>query len=533
MLASHAHVRTDRAGRYLTQLCNHGSQLARITVHRQRAHGDGGPPPAVRHADWSETDGVIDFGWGRCTLRATDDALMLTAEADDVQNLQRIQEGVSRRLERIGRRDGLTLSWQARPEAGAREQDGEQRRSAAAIADALMAPDGRADPFPLYARAHAIGPVSAIADGWFLVCGYAAVNQVLRDPGFGPPEPADRPSAGSALSSLSRSVLRANSPEHGRMRALITQVFTPRRVAALRPAIQDAVDVLLDRLAAGGADGRPVDFMAEFAFQLPVTVICELLGVPAADRDRFRPLAADLTEVLELSADSSGPGPAATAAARELTGYFAGLIAERRASPRDDLIGALIAARDAHDGRLSEQELLANLVVLLVAGFETTTSLLGNGLAILLQRSGLAAALRSGDVAVSDFIEEVLRYDSPVQVTTRQAREDNLTVAGVPVARDSALILLIGAANRDPDRFPDPDRFDPGRADIKPLSFGAGAHFCLGNGLARLEAAVAFPRLLARFPALAAAPDVRSCRPDRLVLRGYQELPILIAGDPR
>ena len=394
-----------------------------------------------------------------------------------------------------------------------------------------MAPEGRADPFPLYARAHETGPVSAMADGWFLVCGYAAVNQVLRDPGFGLPGPVRRRSADGELSSLSRSVLRANPPDHGRMRALMAQVFTPRRVAALRPAVEGAVDSLLDRLAAAGARGRPVDFMAEFAYQLPVTVICELLGVPAADRDRFRPLAADLTEVLELSADNPDPGPVATAAARELTGYFTGLIAERRTDPRDDLIGALVAARDAADGRLSEPELLANLVVLLVAGFETTTNLLGNGLAILLQRPELTAALRCGDMAISGFTEEVLRYDSPVQVTTRQARADNLTVAGVSIPTDSTLILLIGAANRDPDRFPDPDRFDPARSDIRPLSFGAGAHFCLGNGLARLEAGAAFPRLLARFPALAAAPDRQPARRDRLVLRGYQELPIRVAKE--
>ena len=149
-----------------------------------------------------------------------------------------------------------------------------------------------------------------------------------------------------------------------------------------------------------------------------------------------------------------------------------------------------MAARDAADGRLSEPELLANLVVLLVAGFETTTNLLGNGLAILLQRPELTAALRCGDMAISGFTEEVLRYDSPVQVTTRQARADNLTVAGVSIPTDSTLILLIGAANRDPDRFPDPDRFDPARSDIRPLSFGAGAHFCLGNGLARLKPAL-------------------------------------------
>nr|WP_267254539.1 cytochrome P450 [Catenulispora rubra] len=316
------------------------------------------------------------------------------------------------------------------------------------------------------------------------------------------------------------------------MRALMAQVFTPRRVAALQPAIEEAVDVLLDRLGVAGADGRTVDFMDQFAYQLPVTVICELLGVPAADHDRFRPLAADLAEALELSADTD-PGPAGAAAARELAGYFTPLISQRRMSPRDDLIGALVAARDADDGRLSETELLANLVVLLVAGFETTTNPLGNGLAILFGRPDLAAALRTGDVAVSGFIEEVLRYDSPVQVTTREAREENQTIVGVPVPEGSVLILLIGAANRDPARRSDPDRFDPTRSDVKPLSFGAGAHFCLGDGLARLEAAVAVPRLLARFPDLTAHPDRQPVRRDRLVLRGYQSLPVLIADPPR
>jgi cytochrome P450 len=268
--------------------------------------------------------------------------------------------------------------------------------------------------------------------------------------------------------------------------------------------------------------------MDTFAFRLPVTVICELLGVPAADRDRFRPLAADLTEALELPAGAAGPAPAAAAAARELAGYFTKLIAEHRTVPRDDLIGALVAARDADQSRLSDEELLANLIVLLVAGFETTTSLLGNGLAILFDRPQTAAALRSGAIPIPGFIEEVLRFDSPVQVITREARAPNLVIAGTPIPAGSALILLIGAANRDPARYPDPGRFDPARTDIKPLSFGAGAHICIGNSLARLEAAVAFPRLLARFPAISAAPGERPSRRDRLVLRGYETLPVLL-----
>ena len=527
MPASQAHIPTHRASRYLAQLCKHSGQMSRIAFHQRPGHGTSGAPPVPRHVDWSDTDGVIDFGWGRCTLHANDRHLTLLAEADGEQQLQRIQDGIARRLERIGRRDRLTVTWQAPPDATLGETAGEHK-SAAAIIDALMAPGGRVDPFPLYARAQELGPVAAFADGWYLVCGYAAVNQVLRDPGFGLPDPAQPRPADGELRLLSRSILRANPPQHPRMRSLISQVFTPRRVAALQPTIENAVDVLLDRLAEAGAEGRPVDFMDQFAFQLPVTVICELLGVPPSDRNRFRPLAADLTEALELSAGTASPGPAA-AAARELAGYFTALIAERRADPRDDLIGALVAARDADDTRLSEEELLANLILLLVAGFETTTNLLGNGLAILIDHPETASALRSGAIGIAGFIEEVLRYDSPVQVVTRHARTENLTVADQPVPSGSALILLIGAANRDPARYPDPDRFDPTRTGIKPLSFGAGPHICIGNSLARLEAAVAFAQLLARFPSISAAPDQRPIRRDRLVLRGYETLPVTIA----
>jgi len=397
---------------------------------------------------------------------------------------------------------------------------------AAAIIQALMSPAGRADPFPLYAAAHRLGPVLAVTDSVFLVFGYEAVNQVLRNPGFGLPDKIPSlPADASALRMMTRSILRTNPPDHGRMRSLISQVFTPRRVASLEPSVVAAVDSLLDRLAESGEDGRTVDFMDRFAFQLPVTVICELLGIPAADRHQFRPLASALTAALELAGDADGP---ADHAARELGAYFTQLISERRNAPGDDLVSALVAARDADDGRLSDEELLANLILLLVAGFETTTDLLGNGLTILLDRADLAAALRGGQVTTAGFIEEVLRYESPVQVTTRVARADGLAVAEVPIPDGSELILLLGAANRDPARYPHPDRFDPARADNRPLSFGAGQHICIGNNLARLEASVAFPRVIERFPQLAADPVQEPSRRDRLVLRGYQTLPVRV-----
>jgi cytochrome P450 len=391
-----------------------------------------------------------------------------------------------------------------------------------AILQQLMTPAGRSDPFPAYAAAHRLGQVSALPDGPFLVCGYTAVDEVLRNPGFGLPEPVPASSGNDALRLMNESILRANPPDHGRMRSLISKVFTPRRVADLRPAVEEAVDDLLDRFGEAAAGG-PVDFMDQVAFPLPVTVICALLGVPDGDRRRFRPLAADLTEALEPSGDPSAP---ADAAARELAGYFTPLIADRRAAPGDDLVSALVAARDAEDGRLTDQELLANLILLLVAGFETTTNLLGNGLKILLDRPDLTGALCAGRIPVAGFVEEVLRYDSPVQIVTRRALTGGLTVQGIPVPEGRDLILLIGAANRDPARYRDPDRFDPTRTDVRPLSFGAGAHICSGNNLARLEAAVAFPRLLTRFPALSPAPGRLPSRRDRLVLRGFQTIPV-------
>lgn len=315
------------------------------------------------------------------------------------------------------------------------------------------------------------------------------------------------------------SILRANPPDHGRMRTLMANVFTPRRVVGLTPMIERAVDGLLGSMTAGS--NAPADFMEAVAFPLPVSVICELLGVPRGDHTRFRPLAADLTEVLELSGHSQ-PSSAASAAAEELSAYFTDLVDQKRTAPSDDLIGALVAARDADDARLSDEELLANLVMLLVAGFETTTNLLGNGISLLSARPGIAAALVSGEVEVAAFVEEVLRFDSPVQLTTRVVRGEDARIEGVDLPRGADVVLLIGAANRDPARYDDPDRFDPTRSDIRPLSFGAGPHVCLGNQLARLEASIAFRRIVDL--GLHEGSMLSSTRRDRLVLRGFKSL---------
>ncbi|MBV6696126.1 cytochrome P450 [Kitasatospora aureofaciens] len=400
-----------------------------------------------------------------------------------------------------------------------------------AIIEQLLTSEGRADPYPLYARAHELGTAASAGPDTLLALGHGTADKVLRTAGFGVATaemqsgPAPEFVEHSSLALFGGSILERNAPDHARVRSLIASVFTARRVAALRPAVEAAVATLLDEMAEAGSDGSAVDFMDAFAFRLPVGVICELLGVPEQDRYRFRALAGDLTVALEFVQDLAELG-AADAAADELSGYFTELAARRLAHPQDDLVTDLarIAADDPE--RLSGRELLANLVLLLVAGFETTTNLLGNGLALLFRHPDVTAALRTGTLDPAGFTEEVLRYDSPVQLTTRIALTEGVAVDDLPAPPGSMVLVLLGAANHDPARYHRPEVFDPNRTGSQPLSFGAGQHYCLGSQLARLEAEVAVPALLGRFPRL--APAGVPIRRDRLVLRGYETLPVVV-----
>jgi len=392
----------------------------------------------------------------------------------------------------------------------------------------LGTPEGRADPYPLYAALHQFGEVIELGPRDLLVIGYEAINAVLRDPGFRVTDAAsfdkDLPGwqANPVFVQAADWILNTNAARHSRIRSLIARAFTARRVAGLEPAIAKIADELIDAMAERGADGSAVEFMHDFAYLLPVTVICELIGIPDSDREGFRPLARDLAGVFEIRDPATMP--AINAAAVDLLSYFTGLAARRRQDPRDDLLSDLLAIADADDGRLTDFELLHNLTLLLVAGFETTTNLLGNGLQIVLHDPAAGEAVTTGSVSPAAFVEEVLRFDSPVQLTSRIGYDTSL--AGVQVTEGADLTTVLGAGNRDPRRFGEPGRFDPARGDGGPLSFGGGAHFCIGAALARLEGAVAFPRLLSKFPRI--APAGEPVRRDTLLLRGFDTLPVTV-----
>ncbi|MDQ4071007.1 MAG: cytochrome P450 [Actinomycetota bacterium] len=400
----------------------------------------------------------------------------------------------------------------------------------ALLAELVATPEGRADPYSRYATLRASAPVHRSAFGFVVLSRYDDCLQLLRAQGVG----KDFSRAASALGLSEEqmaqqaafrndrsNMLFADPPDHTRLRRLASRAFTPRSVEALRPQVV----ALVDRLVDGFGDGE-VDVMDVLAFPLPVTVIGEMLGVPAEDRPQFRPLVRAVTAMLELAISAEALN-AATEASEILEEYFTGLVAERRAHPRDDLLSRLILAEEEGE-RLSEYELVSTAILLFAAGFETTTHLIGNGLYALVQNPDQAARLRDDRSLLRPAVEELLRYDSPVQITARTAYED-VRVGDEVIEADSTVLALIGAANRDPIRFTDPDRLDVGRAEAPPMSFGSGIHHCLGAALARLEAHVVLDRLLDRFGTwelVGGEPQHR----DSLTLRGLVDLRMRFAA---
>ena len=376
------------------------------------------------------------------------------------------------------------------------------------------------DPYPLYRRLRTQDPVHQTPVGMWVLTRYDDVALFLRDPRFGRRGFAEIISARFGHTGFTNTMLLQDPPDHTRLRTLVSRAFTPRAIEGLRGQIQGIVDGLLDAML----DRGEADLIADFAYPLPVSVINEMLGVPAEDRMRFRQWSFDIARSLDAivlpDPDVIARGNAAGAA---IGSYFEGLIAERRRTPRADLLSAMIAVEEAGD-RLSTEELLATGLLLFLAGHETTTNLVGNGMLALLRHPGEFRRLRQDPALVESGVEELLRYDSPVQRVSRLAYED--VIVGDRTIRAGSLVLgLLGAANRDPDQFPEPDRLDLGRRDNRHLAFGWGVHFCLGAPLARLEGQLAFATLLRRLPRLALATERVEWR-QTATLRGLAALPV-------
>jgi cytochrome P450 len=391
---------------------------------------------------------------------------------------------------------------------------------------------GRADPYRYYAVLHEHGRAVRFAEpvaGYdAVVHGYEAVDQVLRDGTFHLMDAGYEDSQSThwrdhqALRTLKDSIFYLNGPEHLRIRLLFNQAFTARRVNQLRPAIIRLTQAALDRVAEAGRDGAPVDFMAEFAFPLPSNIMGELIGVPEEDRNWYRPRARAIGEILDLDTITWRTMRNADRAATELTGYFAGLVDKRRDEPTDDLISGMLQNQAEW---LDDPTLFANLITVFNAGFVTTTQLFGHTVALLLRRPEMLAALRADPALVAPYVEEILRFEPPVHFVIRVATVDS-EVQGVEIPAGSRVLVLIGAANRDPVRFPGPDEFDPYRQSSPQIGFGAGAHYCLGAALTRVEGALAIPMLFDRFPDLALAGEPGT--PKQLTLRGYDTLPVTV-----
>ncbi|QYN36467.1 cytochrome P450 [Pseudonocardia sp. DSM 110487] len=399
----------------------------------------------------------------------------------------------------------------------------------------MLDPASRADPYPIYARLRGLGPVWIEEMATAIVSGYGDCERLLRDPRLSAERwrrtgsvldavqvPPDAPSSVRQPWFLSQ-----DPPDHTRLRRLASRTFTARAVARMEPTIVELVDELLDRTA--GRDS--LDVLADFAYPLPVTVICRMLGVPLADEPLFRTWSAQLTRFLDgFTQTDAVPGvtPDWVVGLVEMHRYVNDLVADRRAQPGgEDLISALLAAEDGGDA-LTHDELVSTVVLLLVAGHETTVNLIAAGVLALLRHPEQLAALRADPGLAPAVVEEVLRYDPPVQLTARVTTED-MRIGEVVVPERSMVILLLAAAHRDPDANPDPDRFDPHRAEIRHLGFGFGPHFCLGAPLARLEGRIALSRLAqcVREPKLVLDPPPYR---EHVNLRGPRELPVTHAG---
>jgi cytochrome P450 len=381
-------------------------------------------------------------------------------------------------------------------------------------------------PVPMYDRLRNDDPIhySELIGAW-VFSRYEDVDAVLRDYKRFSNDSRNATNAANDLAAElneTRSILALDPPDHTRLRGLVSQAFTPKSIEGWRPRIEAVVARLMDDLDARVARGeRHVDMLEALAIPLPITVIAEMLGVPPEDLPKFKEWSDHVARTLEPTI-TEDEARVAQHANEELGAYFEQIIEQRRADPQDDIISQLIAAEEEGD-KLTHDELLVSLRLILIAGNETTTNLIGNGLLALLKHPEQLELLRREPELMESAVEELLRYDSAVQTDGRTALED-MEWDGHQIKRGQQVILLLGSANHDPSEFPDPERLDITRGSKRHMSFGRGIHHCLGAPLARMEAQVAFTRLLERFETLRLADETRF--KDHIVLRGLKELPV-------
>jgi pimeloyl-[acyl-carrier protein] synthase len=391
----------------------------------------------------------------------------------------------------------------------------------------LLDPDVLANPYPLYHRLRNEDPVhwDPFLHAW-VVTRYADVINVLHH------YSADRTPTPEQLSTMGlaalnpiaevmvRQMLFLDPPNHTRLRALASAAFTVRRVERLRSHIQEIMDGLLDRVASNGR----MDLIADFAGPAPAIVTAELLGVPVADHEQLKDWSADFAEMLGNFQHNPDRFPKILRSVESMSSYFRSAMQEQRITPRDGLVSAMMSA-NVDGAKLTEDEIIANLIVTMVGGQETTTNLIGNGMLTLLRNPEAMERLRADASLIPSAVEELLRYESPSQHTARLAPAD-VELGGKHIRKRQAVIAVMGAANRDPERFPDPDRLDIDRKDNRHVAFGWAAHFCFGAALARMEGQIAFETILRRLPGLTLDTSIPLVWRHNLGLRGLTRLPI-------
>ena len=389
-----------------------------------------------------------------------------------------------------------------------------------------LAPEFINDPYPFYHRLRATEPMHKSPLGFFVASRHEDVTFTLRDKRFGKdfvdritrrhgPQVLKEP----VYASMSHWMLQQDPPDHTRLRGLVIKAFTAKRVEEMRPRIQAIVDQTLDRIEPNGQ----MDLISEYAYRLPVTVICDMLGIPEEDRAPFYASSRIGGRLLDPVPLTRAETDEANAQNLALAEYFRKLFDLRRRQPGDDLTTQLVQAEE-QGNKLTEDELTANIILLFGAGHETTVNLIGNGLLALHRNPDQLELLKDNPKLATNAVEELLRYDSSVQLTGRTALE-GVEVGGVMVPKGEAVLSLLGAANRDPAVYPNPDKLDITRPNIRPLSFGGGIHFCLGAQLARIEGEVAINTLIRRLPNLRLADTKNPAWRQTFVLRGLERLP--------